>query len=59
METTFGLPSVTVPVLSSSTVFAPLICSMYAPPLMSTPCLTAVLIAAENAVAVESLMPHE
>ena len=54
-----GLPSVMVPVLSSSTVFAPLICSMYAPPLIRMPLRTAALTAAENAVAVESLMPQE
>ena len=48
-----------VPVLSSSTVLALLICSMKVPPLISTPCLTAVLMAAEKAVAVESLMPQE
>ena len=59
IETTFGRPSVMVPVLSSSTVLAALICSMYAPPLMSTPRLTAVLMAAEKAVAVDSLMPQE
>ena len=59
MPVTRGRPSVIVPVLSSRTVFALLICSMYAPPLISTPRLTAVLIAAENAVAVESLMPQE
>ena len=33
--------------------------SMYAPPFISTPRFTAVLIAAENAVAVDSFMPHE
>ena len=48
-----------VPVLSSSTVFAVAICSMYAPPFISTPRFTAVLIAAENAVAVDSFKPHE
>ena len=48
-----------VPVLSSSTVLASLICSMYAPPLMRMPCFTAELMAAEKAVAVDSLMPQE
>ncbi|MCI5846806.1 MAG: hypothetical protein MRZ98_04080 [Clostridiales bacterium] len=48
-----------VPVLSSSTVLALLICSINVPPLISTPCLTAVLMAAEKAVAVDSLMPQE
>ena len=59
METTRGFPSVIVPVLSSRTVLASLICSIYAPPLIRIPCFTAELIAAENAVAVESLIPHE
>ena len=58
-ETILGLPSIMVPVLSSSTVLALLICSINVPPLISTPCLTAVLMAAEKAVAVDSLMPQE